>query len=486
MLLKRTLASALAFSGLFGSFGAAPTSAQAQTPKTDGAKKPNVVFILVDNFGWGDFSTYGGTTPTPRIDSIAKDGLRFNNYTVEAQCTPTRGAIMTARLPVRTGTTIVPLPGQGHYGLAPWEYTIGDLFSDAGYATAAYGKWHLGDIDGRLPTNHGFDEWFGIKNTSDEAGYSSYPEFRELGLPMPQYWESVKGQPAKAVGDFDKTAKSLIDEKIAQHAVAYITEQAKGKKPFFAYVAFTQIHPPMTVHPDFASKSGASMYSDILREVDYRTGQVLDAIKAAGIEDNTIVVWSSDNAAGYIEGVPGGSNGPWRGHFFNPPYEGSYRTAAMIRWPGKIAPDQQTQEMLSAVDWMPTLAGLIGESSRMPKDRPIDGVNAADFMLGKSKTTGRDSVLYFGLDGELMSVKWTHYKVIFRKSDGIDQPITGVQLPIMYDLTNDPREKSNLWEHTMDCAWVFNPVFQRIGAFKQSVAKYPNVKTGEDFKGYGK
>jgi arylsulfatase A-like enzyme len=155
--------------------------------------KPNVVFILVDNTGWGDFSVYGGTVPTPRIDALARDGIRLNNYTVEAQCTPSRAAIMTGRLPVRSGTTKVPFPGEGLSGLAPWEFTTAELFSGAGYATALYGKWHLGEEPGRLPTDQGFDEWFGIKNTSDEAGYASYKLFRELGYPEPQIWEGVKG-----------------------------------------------------------------------------------------------------------------------------------------------------------------------------------------------------------------------------------------------------------------------------------------------------
>lgn len=448
--------------------------------------KPNVVYILVDNAGWGDFSAYGGTVPTPRIDSIAKAGLRLDNYTVEAQCTPTRSAIMTGRLPVRSGTMKVPFPGEGDSGLAPWEYTLGRLFADAGYATAAYGKWHLGEVAGRLPTDQGFDEWFGIKNSSDEAGYTSYKLYRELGYPAPQYWESVKGQLAKPVGIFDKTAKSLMDEKIAQHTVAYIEKQAKANKPFFVYVAFTQLHPPINVHPDYAGKSGGGLYADILTELDVRTGQILDAIKAAGIEKDTIVVFSSDNATAPLAGVGGGSNGPWRGDFFNPPYEGSYRVSAMIRWSDKIAAGQQSQEMLTAVDWLPTLAGLIGESKRVPTDRPIDGVNAADFLLGKSKTTGRDSVLYFGLDGQLMSVKWKNFKVIFRKANSIGDPITDVQVPIVHDLLNDPGEKWNLWEQTMDMGWVFHPVLQGIAAFRQSVAKYPNVKTGEDFKGYSK
>ena len=231
--------------------------------------KPNVVFILVDNTGWGDFSVYGGTVPTPRIDALAREGIRLNNYTVEAQCTPSRAAIMTGRLPVRSGTTKVPFPGEGLSGLAPWEFTMAELFSGAGYATALYGKWHLGEEPGRLPTDQGFDEWFGIKNTSDEAGYASYKLFRELGYPEPQMWEGVKGQPSKSAGVFDKPAKNRIDEQVAQRTAAFIKQQAAARKPFFIYAAFTQIHPPIGVHPDFAGKSGGGVYADILTEMDY-------------------------------------------------------------------------------------------------------------------------------------------------------------------------------------------------------------------------
>ncbi len=164
---------------------------------------PNVVFIVGDNVGWGDIGCYGGLAPTPRIDALAGQGMRFKNYNVEAQCTPTRSAILTGRLPIRTGNCSVPLPGQGDYGLAPWEYTLGELFSDAGYATGAFGKWHVGDIEGRLPTDQGFDEWFGIKNTSDEAAYSAYPLFAESGADVPKIWEGVAGSPVTPVDEFD-------------------------------------------------------------------------------------------------------------------------------------------------------------------------------------------------------------------------------------------------------------------------------------------
>jgi arylsulfatase A-like enzyme len=156
----------------------------------------------------------------------------------------------------------------------------------------------------------------------------------------------------------------------------------------------------------------------------------------------------------------------------------------MVRWPGHVPTGEVRREMVSAVDWLPTLAGFIGESKRVPTDRPIDGVNVADHLLGKSDKSGREAVLCFGLDTELMSVKWRNFKVIFRKANGINDPITDVQLPIVHDLLNDPGERWNLWETTMDMDWVLRPVTEQIVLFKKSVAKYPNVKTGEDFKGY--
>ena len=161
-----------------------------------GTTRPNIVFILCDNIGWGDFSCYGGGTPTPRIDKLASEGIRFNNYTVESQCTPTRTALMTGRQSLRCGTYTV-IPGQGKLGLTPWEYTIAELLSDAGYATSLFGKWHLGNTEGRLPNDQGFDEWWGYKNSVDEAGYGSYALFRTVakakGIETPKIWEGKKG-----------------------------------------------------------------------------------------------------------------------------------------------------------------------------------------------------------------------------------------------------------------------------------------------------
>ncbi len=474
-------------------FAAALLGAVAPTQAAE--QKPNIVFILVDNVGWGAFGVYGGTVPTPRIDKLASEGIRFNNYNVEVQCTPTRSAIMTGRHPVRSGTTSVPWPGQGEAGLAPWEYTIAKLLSDAGYATALYGKWHLGDVQGRLPNDQGYDEWWGIENSMDEAGYAAWPLFKESGQPVPMIWEGRKSEPSKPVMPLDLKVRPILDgQYIIPKTVEYIKRNAAAKKPFFVYVGYSEMHPPVIGNPDFVGKSTqrGGLYADVLGEMDYRVGQIVDAIKDAGIENNTIVILSSDNASGgAIPQLGGSTNGPWRGDFMNTPFEGSMRAPAMIRWPGKVPAGVVTNEMLAAVDWLPTLAGMAGASKLVPKDRPIDGVDASAFMLGKSDTTGRDSYMFFGIDGQLMSIKWKIYKTIFRYTDNtlvpaIQSPYIQPQLPMVYDLSSDPHEDNNLTYTDLTNGWIFRPDFKLIGEYQRSIKKYPNIKIGEDFKGYEK
>jgi arylsulfatase A-like enzyme len=472
------------------------TAQQAQSTSTRAAGgKPNIVFILVDNVGWGAFGVYGGTIPTPRIDKLASEGIRFNNYNVEAQCTPSRSAIMTGRYSVRSGTYRVPFPGEGLSGMSPWEYTIAKLLSDAGYATALYGKWHLGDTQGRLPNDQGYDEWWGIKNTWDEAGYTAWPLFKESGVPVPMIWEGKKGEESRPVMPLDLKVRPIVDEKyIIPKTVEYIKRNAAASKPFFVYVGYSEMHPPAMANRDFVGKSDkrAGVYADLIAEMDYRVGQVLDAIKAAGIEDNTIVILSSDNGGGGAIPQAGGSTqGPFRGDFFNTPFEGSMRVPAMIRWPGKIPAGVVTQEILAGVDWLPTLAGMAGASKLVPKDRPIDGVDASAFMLGKCDTTGRDSYMFFGTDGELMSIKWKFYKTIFRYTDNtlrpaLEQPYIKPQFPMFYDLSSDPHEDNNLFYTDFTNGWMLAPDFKLIGEYERSVKKYPNIKPGEDFKGYKK
>jgi arylsulfatase len=454
--------------------------------------RPNIVFILCDNTGWGDFSCYGGSTPTPRIDKFAGEGIRFSNYTVESQCTPTRSAIMTGRQSVRSGTFKVPHPGEGESGLSPWEYTIAELLSDAGYATSLWGKWHLGEVEGRLPTDQGFDEWWGYKNSVDEAGYTSYAAFRELvrarGLQSPKIWEGRKGQKSTAVSELDLKVRPFLDEMIVAKATDYIKRTAHDDRPFFTYVGLSNLHPPAKVHPEFdqTDPSRLGMYADTMAEMDYRLGQIVDCVDAAGIADSTIIVFTSDNGAGMINvhKVLGGSSGPFRGGFFTPPWEGSMRVPAMVRCPGTVPAGAVTDQMLSAHDWYKTFAALAGASDKAPTDRPMDGVDASAFLLGASEKTGRETLLFFGPDGSLMSSKWRNIKVVFRHAEGIDQPILEPQFPMFFDLGSDPGEKYNLFEMKLDMGWMYGVVYPAIAEYKKSVAEYPNIQPGIDFNGY--
>jgi arylsulfatase len=442
-------------------------------------KKPNIVYILVDNFGWGDISIQGGAIPTPRIDALAQDGLRLTNFNVESQCTPTRSALLTGRLPIRSGTNRVTygLP----YGLAPWEYTLAELFSDSGYKTALFGKWHLGDVEGRLPTNQGFDQWFGVKNTTDEAGYSSTPQFDPDVFPQPYSWEGKKGQPSKKVEPLNLETRKTIDREIVERSEAYIAEQAATDDPFFAYISFTQIHPPLAHHPDFDNVTRTGIYGDILTELDYNVGRILDALKEGGVSDDTIVILTGDNGA-VTEGIGGGSNGPFRGGFTG--YEAGLRTVGIVRWPDKIEAGRVSDGIMATLDWFPTLANLIGEGEKIPVDRPIDGIDQSAFLLGDQEKSNREHILYY-VGNDLFAVKWRSFKIHLKTAESLWSPIQEYMFPPVYDIANDPGEQNNLMKFILfSHSWVHGPMAKLLGEKGASMKAFPNIQPGQEFDGY--
>ena len=446
--------------------------------------QPNIIFMLADNLGYGDLSCYGGSVATPRIDALAAAGTRFTNFNTEAQCTPTRGALLPGRMPIRNGTFRVPLPGEpGNYGLAPWEYTIAKLLSDVGYATACYGKWHLGNVDGRFPTDQGFDEWWGISESSDTASYTAHPLYPADGH-VPQILESKKGEHPRAVAKFDRETRPFMDEGIAQRTVEFIHRNAASDTPFYAYVPFTNVHPPMIPHPDFVDISPSPLPANIA-ELDARTGEILDALDEAGVADNTIVVWVSDNAAAQLQGSVAGSNGPWRGAFGGG-WEGSIRTPAMIRWPGHVPAGVVSNEIIATYDWYPTLAGLAGLADRVPGDRPIDGVDMSSFMSGQSDESGRDSFLFLGTDGQIVSAKWKTMKIHFRlaDSDSWTAALVKPQIPSVYDLVADPGETVNLMDADLTVTWVIGQAMAPLIELQTSARQFPHVPVGSEFDGY--
>src|SRR5690606_5227327 len=215
------------------------------------ATAPNIVLILADNLGWGELGCYGGGilrgAPTPRIDALAAEGTRFTNFNVESDCVPTRSALMTGRHPIRTGA-LQSVPAGLPQGIVPWEVTLAQLLSAQGYATAIYGKWHLGDRPGRYPTDRGFDEWYGIPRTTNESTFTTSPGFDPNVVPMPYVMEARKGGPAKNVAVYDLDMRRRIDADLTERTIAYIQQHASGTQPFFAYVPITQLHYPTIPH----------------------------------------------------------------------------------------------------------------------------------------------------------------------------------------------------------------------------------------------
>lgn len=452
------------------------------------ADKPNIVYILVDNWGWGDISIQGSTIQTPRIDAFASEGIRFTNFNVQNQCTPTRSALHTGRLPIRSGTQKVAAPGEPD-GLAPWEYTIAELLSDAGYATALYGKWHVGSRPGRLPNDQGYDVFWGINEGSNAASYTSTAQFDPAVAEVPHFWQGVKGQPAVPTELYDIPAKASFDSRTTSKTINFIKANAERGKPFFTYVGFTHFHPPWGVHSDFENRSQVGIYADTKMEVDHNVGQILDAIKEFGIEHNTIVILTGDNGAanypspGVVTGEVGGSNGPWRGGL-STAYEGGMRTPAMIRWPGEIAKGQVTDEIIADLDLYPTIAYLIGEQKRIPNDRPIDGINQASLLFGKQKNSNRDYVVTYVGD-TVFAVKWRNIKVHFATAEGTHAVVQRYTFPQVFDIAEDPNESFELWGNEGYAhAWVMGPVTKILADLAGSMREFPNIEPGKNFEGY--
>jgi len=451
-------------------------------------EKPNIVYILVDNWGWGDISIQGSTVQTPRIDQFASEGIRFTNFNVQNQCTPTRSALHTGRLPIRSGTQKVAAPGEPD-GLPPWEYTIAELLSDAGYATTLNGKWHIGSKVGRMPNDQGYDEWWGINEGSNAAGYTSTPQFDPDVAAVPHIWQGVKGNESVKVRIYDKEAKKALDRETTKRTISFIQKNAREGTPFFTYVGFTHFHPPWGVHIDFEDLSKAGIYADTKMEVDYNVGLILDAIQEEGIEKNTMVILTGDNGAanypspGIATGEVGGSNGPWRGGL-STGYEGGMRTPAMIRWPGKIREGYVTDEIVADIDWYPTIAHLIGEEKRIPTDRPIDGINQEEFILGLQEKSNREYVITY-IGDEVAAVKWRNMKVHFFTFEGTHSIKQQYTFPQVFDIKEDVKESFELWGNEGYVhGWVMEPVMKILTENAISMKQYPNIKPGADFQGY--
>lgn len=483
------------------SAAAGATRAQSRpVPKPKTASKlasgarPNIVFMMVDNYGFGDLGCYGGGAlrgvPTPRVDRLAAEGVRLTNFNVEPECTPSRSAFLTGRMPIRSGTSMVDQTG-GKDGLSPWEYTLAELLSDSGYATACFGKWHLGSSEERFPTHQGFDEWFGIPRSTGEVNWPLQPGFDPAEYQYQPIYEGRKGEASRKTRPYDRAARALIDREITDRAVAYIGKQAKAARPFFLYVPFTLPHDPPLTHPDF-TKPNRSQYQNAMDEIDHNAGRVIDAVEASGLADNTIVVFTSDNGPQTLQGIGvdfGGQSdtGPFRGEFPSG-WEGAIRTPCVIRWPGRARPGRVANGIVSLLDFYRTFARLAGADDKVPVDRAIDSIDQTEFLFGDVESSPRESVMFFH-NNRLLSVKWKNYKVHFEVREqprgavvSTGQTATtsyreDLPSPWVFDIENDPKE---LWNIISTNPWVLRPVAKIQRTYQMSLTKFPNVVAGAE------
>ena len=462
--------------------GLAAAAVVSGTATAQNSSKPNVVLIFMDNFGYGELGVYGGGITrggaTKRIDALAKEGMRLLNFNVEVQCTPSRSALMTGRYAIRSGNATVPIT-TGMYGLTQWEYTMAEMLSDAGYATGMFGKWHLGRTPGRFPTDQGFDEWYGIPNSTDEAPYNDRPGFKESGVEETYVMEGKKGEEPQKVRPYRLDYRPLIDRDLTDKAVDFMKRSSASGKPFFAFLPYTATHFPTLVHPDFDGKSGNGPWADMLMQIDAYLGTILDTIDELGIRDNTIVIFTADNGPEMahgnnmitVETTSQGTPGPWRGTLFTG-FEGSLRVPFAVRWPGKIPAGKSSDEIVHEMDLFPTIAKIAG--GKVPDDRIIDGIEMSDFFLGKESKSGRDSVIVY-MGNDIFGVKWKNWKLNFKEIDTVFGEIREYGMPKLYNLYRDQQERENVF---FSDTWVPKAALAKLTEHAASLQKEPPIKTG--------
>ena len=443
-------------------------------------EKPNVVLILMDNYGWGEPGCYGGGilrgAPTPNIDQLANEGMRLLNFNVEAQCTPSRAAILTGRYAIRTGNATIPIETP-IYGLTQWEYTLAEMFSDVGYATGMFGKWHLGHTEGRFPTDQGFDEWYGIPNSSDESAWPDDTRFRDGIHPFAvaeHIMESKKGEQPKKLQVYNTKERILIDGELTKRSIDFMKRKVEQSKPFFLYIPYTMPHMPVYPHPDYKGITGNGDFADVLAQTDAYVGMLMESVDKLGIQNNTIFIFSSDN--GPDPTTPYQSfAGPWSGSYFTGK-EGSLRVPFIIRWPDKITAGSVSNEIVHEMDLFPTFAGIVG--GRIPDDRVIDGVDQLDFFTGKQENSNREHVIVY-VGNELYGIKWRNYKMMNKEIDkAFADPTRSYGVPLVYDLHVDPKEENPLNSQWYHSGWIRWPAGQYLVEHIASLKKEAPIQPG--------
>ena len=443
-----------------------------------------VQFFHIDNVSQGDFGCYGGAFPlgaqTPNIDHFSDESLLLTNYNVEAQCTPTRSALMTGRHSVRTGC-ITALPGSG---LVAWEKTIADQLKGLGYRNAILGKWHCGEGEGRYPTDKGFDYWYGINGSWDSATWPQDRWFLQESFEPEHVLESKGTGDLQRVRVLDADARRDIDLEFLERATQWMADSAEKDEPFFVYFNHSNVHFPTLPREEYEGSSDGGLVADCLQMLDADFGTLLAKIDALGVRDSTIVIVAGDNGRDTSLHAPNNrsASGHWRGGYFST-YEGNNRTLGAIRWPEKIAP-RKSDEMVHVVDWLPTLMMLIGHEDGIPTDRVLDGVDQSAFLMGAQERSNRDHFHMF-FDEVHVGMRYKNFKVLTHKVEDGSAPIQKLAIPHVYNLTVNPDEDAP-YNYADPHSWVLYKVFMPRAVELQASLRRDSVPFGAplDFNPY--
>ena len=496
-------------------------------PSTKRAKKPNIVIIWGDDIGQSNISAYSMGMMgyrTPNIDRVAKEGMIFTDYYAEQSCTAGRASFLTGQHGLRTGLTKVGLPG-AKLGLSKKDPTVAEILKSQGYSTAQFGKNHLGDRNEFLPTVHGFDEFYGNLyhlNAEEEPEHADYPKdpaFRARYGPRgvletkasdvddptvdPRFGRVGK-QTIKDTGPLTRKRMETVDGDIANRSVNYIKSHASADKPFFLWVNFTHMHFRTYIEEQKKGQAGKWLgtYADAMVEHDKNVGEVLKALEDAGIDDNTFVMYSTDNGP-HMNSWPDAAMTPFRSEK-NSNWEGAYRVPAMVRWPGHIKPGSVSNSIVSHHDWLPTLASIAGDSSvkeKLLKGHTIgeetykvhlDGYDLAPYLTGQAKENPRSSFIYCNDDQQVTGLRFDNWKMVFmeQRAQGTlkiwAEPFVTLRVPKLFNLRSDPYERADVTSNTyydwlIDHAFLFVPAQEYVGSFLTTFKDYPQRQKAASF-----
>src|SRR5262252_4701342 len=485
---------------------------------TEKEKKPNILIIWGDDIGQSNISGYSKGMMgyrTPNIDRIANEGMIFTDYYGEQSCTAGRAAFIMGQSVFRSGLSKVGLPGAA-LGMRAEDPTIAELLKPLGYATGQFGKNHLGDRDEHLPTQHGFDEFFGNLyhlNAEEEPELRDYPSEQDFPHFRQHYgprgvlhcWTNPDGtQQIENTGPLTTKRMETVDDEFLAAASDFMKRQHASGTPFFVWFNTTHMHFRTHEKPESREQAGRwqSEYHDVMIDHDKHVGELLNLLDELGITNDTLFFYSTDNGP-HMNTWPDAGMTPFRNEK-NSNWEGAYRVPAMVRWPGKIQPGTVSNAIVSHLDWLPTFLAMAGESAIKEKLRNgyragrktfkvhLDGYNLLPYLTGQDAKSPRQEFFYFSDDGDLTGLRYDHWKLVFmeQRATGTlrvwQEPFVSLRFPKLFNLRTDPYERAEItsntyWDWVMDHIFLFVPAQQIVSQFLATFKEFPPRQKAASF-----